>query len=140
MGSEQTVKVPVSIWKEETARKSKSDSEIQKEETATDIRNTRISKLREALDTTIYFRSNSQCRNANGDIVQCDTRKSPDEQWPVYDYPTLAPVEAAQWHLYDPLTPVTATQRAYLNDINRIAYKADAGEELKIERTWRTSQ
>ncbi len=128
-GSEHTVRVPVSVYKEEGTRQEAYDSSVTKqEESSGKIRNVKTSDLTDTVTTTLYTRF---------DNAESDARISDPDQIPLPEYEeteTLGP------HTYGGYL-VTQTDAEHNQDTNRIEYSEDkVGTEIHRERTWETEE
>lgn len=131
-GDEDTVRVPLNIWKEERARTEQYGSSVIKGEGTDGINNVKSSDLQDTAKTQLYWHFDYS---------------SDEEPW---DDETPLPIYAEGGESYadgdasgtvDP-NPAQISQGAYYKeDINRIDYGEDkVGTTIHRERSWQTGQ
>lgn len=115
-GSKREVKVPLSVWKEETKRKEEIKTSIGKVESGSGIENTKTRDLKDTITTQLYYRFD----NAVDEYPW-------DNNTPLPEY-------------VDKGSSESFSQGAYLrDDINRIDYSKDTvGTTVHEERKWNT--
>jgi hypothetical protein len=119
-GSNQTIKVPVSVWKEVIKKQDSYNASVTRNEAAGRIVSSKTSTLGETIDTKLRVRFDKST-----DEAPWDTYTPPPE----YIYDTDSTISEVE--------PIA--QGAYYNQsTNRIDYREGAGGTIQRTRTWTT--